>query len=213
MHSHANLPGAFNQTEPREIFQQTKIDLTAKVDENDPQVVNITYPAAFSEEYIRPEVRLEIGPLASWVPSAAHIIRPYAYDLYPELFENPECPVVAISAERTFWEKATILHQEAHRPGLIPARHSRHYYDLYKLALSPIRGNALADIQLLRDVVEFKTKFYPAAWARYDLATPGSFRLLRADVEYVARLEKDYREMQLMLFGEPQASTRYSVSC
>jgi hypothetical protein len=146
MHSHTNLPGAFNQTEPREIFQQTKIDLTAKVDENDPQVVNITYPAAFSEEYIRPEVRLEIGPLASWVPSAAHIIRPYAYDLYPELFENPECPVVAISAERTFWEKATILHQEAHRPGLIPARHSRHYYDLYKLALSPIRGNALADI-------------------------------------------------------------------
>jgi hypothetical protein len=69
MHSHTNLPGAFNQTEPREIFQQTKIDLTAKVDENDPQVVNITYPAAFSEEYIRPEVRLEIGPLASWLTS------------------------------------------------------------------------------------------------------------------------------------------------
>ena len=120
-----------------EIFQQAKIDLTAKVAENDPQVVNILYPAAFSEEYIRPEVRLEIGPLASWVPSAAHTVRPYAYDVHPGLFESPDCPVVAISAERTFWEKATILHQEAHRPGLIPDRHSRHYYDLYKLALSP----------------------------------------------------------------------------
>ncbi len=166
-----------------QIFQQAKIGLTAKVDEDEPQVVNILYPAAFSEKYIRPEVRLEIGPLASWVPSAAYIVRPYAYDVHPDLFENSECPVVAILAERTFWEKATILHQEAHRPGLIPSRHSRHYYDLYKLALSPIRDKALADVQLLHDVVEFKTKFYPSAWARYELAKPGSFRLLPASEE------------------------------
>jgi hypothetical protein len=186
-----------------DLFQRAKIDLKAQVDENEPQVVNITYPAAFSEAYIRPEVQLEIGPLASWVPSAAHTVRPYAFDVHPELFENPDCPVIAIAAERTFWEKATILRQEAHRPGLIPARHSRHYYDLYKLVLSPIRDKALADIPLLQAVVEFKDRFYPSAWARYDLAKPGSFRLLPTTDEQISRLEGDYREMQMMLFGDP----------
>jgi hypothetical protein len=186
-----------------EIFQRAKIGLSAQVDEDEPQVVNILYPAAFSEKYIRPEVRLEIGPLASWVPSADYIVRPYAYDVHPDLFENSDCPVVAILAERTFWEKAAILHQEAHRPGLIPSRHSRHYYDLYKLALSPIRDKALADVQMLHDVVEFKTKFYPSAWARYQLAKPGSFRLLPANDVQISRLKEDYREMQMMLFGEP----------
>ena len=43
------------------------------------------------------------------------MIRPYAFDVLPEVFENPACEVVAIAAERTFWEKATILHKEAHR--------------------------------------------------------------------------------------------------
>jgi Nucleotidyl transferase AbiEii toxin, Type IV TA system len=186
-----------------DLFQQAKIDLKAQVDQNDPQVVNITYPAAFSETYIRPVVRLEIGPLASWVPSAAHTVKPYAFDVHPELFDNPDCPVIAIAAERTFWEKATILHQEAHRPGLIPSRHSRHYYDLYKLALSPIRDRALTEIPLLQAVVEFKARFYPSAWARYDLAKPGSFRLLPTTDKQISRLEEDYLEMQMMLFGEP----------
>ena len=102
-----------------------------------PHLDDLARRAAFSEAYIRPEVRLEIGPLAAWAPSAAYTIRPYAFDVFPDIFENPACPVVAIAAERTFWEKATILHQEAHRQTVIPKRYSWHYYDLYKLALSP----------------------------------------------------------------------------
>jgi hypothetical protein len=110
------------------LVQKEKLGLTAAIDSADPQVVNIHYPAAFSEAYIRPEVRLEIGPLASWVPSSPFKIRPYVFDVFPAIFEDPDCPVVAIAAERTFWEKATILHQEAYRATLIPNRHSRHYY-------------------------------------------------------------------------------------
>jgi hypothetical protein len=111
------------------------------------------------------EVRLEIGPLASWVPSARHVIRPYAFDVLPEVFENPDCEVVAIAAERTFREKVTILHQGAHRTTQIPQRYSRHYYDLYKRAVSRVRASALADTKLLQDVVAFKQRFYPSVWA------------------------------------------------
>lgn len=37
----------------------------AAIDDTDPHMVNVQYPAAFEAAYIRPAVRLEIGPLAS----------------------------------------------------------------------------------------------------------------------------------------------------
>ena len=151
--------------------------VVAAIDSRDPQCLNVGYPAAFHESYLRPEVRLEIGPLASWVPSAPHAIIPYAAEDLPNVFDDPLCPVVAISAARTFWEKTTILHKEAHRTAAMPARYSRHYYDLYKMIESPVRGEALSNLKLLDDVVAFKRRFYPSAWARYDLAKPGTFRL------------------------------------
>ena len=175
--------------------------LRVAVDPADPNALNVTYPAAFSEDYLRPEVRLEIGPLASWTPSDRHMIRPYAADAFPDVFEDPACPVVAIAAERTFWEKATILHQESHRRGVMPSRHARHYYDTYKLAASPIRRRALDDPDLLTQVVEFKQRFYPCGWARYEDARPGTFRLV-PDGENLNSLRRDYREMRIMIFGE-----------
>ncbi len=186
-----------------ELLRKEGIGLSASVDPDDPHVVNIRYPAAVAEAYIRPEVRLEIGPLASWVPSARHAIQPYAFDVLPEVFENPAFEVVAIAAERTFWEKATILHQEAHRTTPIPQRYSRHYYDLYKLAVSRVRAVALADPKLRADVVAFEQRFYPSAWARYDLAVPGSFRLLPAAQAQTEALDQDYADMEVMLFGTP----------
>ena len=187
------------------LFRKEAVGLEAAVDPDDAHVINVRYPAAFSEAYVRPEVRLEIGPLASCVPSSAHVIRPYAHDALPQLFENPDCRGVAIAAERTFWEKATLLHQEAHRETVIPQRYSRHYYDVYRLALSPVRALALADIDLWREVVAFKQRFYPSAWARYDLAVPGTFRLLPPRHSQLVELERDYDDMQLMLFGDPPA--------
>ena len=83
----------------------------------------------------------------------------------------------------------------------LPKRHSRHYYDLYKLALSPVRQDALRNLAMLRDVVEFKKRFYPVQWARYELAIPGSLRLVPPD-DLLSNLAADYRDMRLMLFGE-----------
>ena len=105
------------------------------------------------------------------------------------------------SSAKSVWEKATILHKETHRTTQIQQRYSRHYYDLYKLAISPVRIEALADLTLLHDVVSFKQRFYPVTWARYDLAVPGTFKLLPAAPSQVRDLERDYEEMQVMLFG------------
>jgi hypothetical protein len=43
-----------------------------------PEVICVHYPAAYLETYLRPEIRLEIGPLALWCPNAEHYITPYA---------------------------------------------------------------------------------------------------------------------------------------
>lgn len=85
-----------------------------RIGEDDPHVIEVRYPAAFADTYLRPEVRLEIGPLA--------------------------------------------------------------------------------------DVVAFKQRFYPRGWARYDLAVPGSLRLL-PDEAVLAAVEADYRAMADMIFG------------
>ncbi len=76
-----------------------------------------------------------------------------------------------------------------------------HYYDVAMLAQGPIRADALADKDLLTQVVRHKETFYPSAWARYDLARPGSFRLSPVE-NRVAALERDYRNMTVMIFGD-----------
>jgi hypothetical protein len=177
------------------------VEVRSTTDPHDRQAVNIAYPAAFSEDYLRPDVRLEIGPLASWVPSGRHIINAYAAQAFPQIFDDPDCSIVAIAAERTFWEKATILHQQAHRTSTMPLRYSRHYYDMCKLANSTTKKTALANTDLLRDVVAFKQRFYPSRWARYEHAKPGTFKLVPPR-ERLAELRRDYRDMAVMIFGD-----------
>lgn len=175
-------------------------DVSMSIRESDGNVIDIRYPAAFEAESLRPAIMLEIGPLAAWVPSIIGEITPFAAEDFPAVFGAPRCSVVAITAERTFWEKATILHQQSHRTTDIPRGYSRHYYDLFKLSKTPIKTGALSDLYLLADVVTFKERFYRSPWARYDLAKPGSFRLLPSERGY-ADLQKDYSEMQPMIFG------------
>lgn len=175
-------------------------EVSLNVRENDGHVIDIHYPAAFKAESLRPEIMLEIGPLASWVPSERAEIMPFAAEDYPAVFEEPKCMVTAITAERTFWEKATILHQQAHRKTEMPESYSRHYYDMLRLAESAVKNRALGDLELLEDVITFKKRFYGSPWAEYDLARPGTFKLLPTE-QGEKELRKDYDQMQPMLFG------------
>jgi hypothetical protein len=171
--------------------------------DDDKQALNVIYPAAFPDAYLRPEVRLEIGPLAAWMPYDNFQIQPYAAEAFPQAFEQPACTVNAIRAERTFWEKATILHHEANRPdnSTQPLRYSRHYYDLAMMATAPVTAAALADVALLADVVAFKQRFYPRGWAQYEKATPGTFKLVPSG-KVMATVAQDYAQMRNMIFGK-----------
>ena len=174
-----------------------------RIEEKDAFNINITYPTSFNDPYLKPKILLEIGPLASWLPSDSFEISTYAAQKFPDVFERTSCRVNAIVAKRTFWEKATILHQETNRVEAkpLPPRYSRHYYDLAIMARSFVKDEALADLELLEQVVEFKKKFYPAAWAKFEEAKPGTLRLLPEDFRMEA-LAKDYKAMGHMIFDK-----------
>jgi hypothetical protein len=72
------------------------------------------------------------------------------------------------------------------------------------MAGSPVKDAALADLELLANVVEFKQRFYPRSWAQYDLARPGGFRLV-PEGGVLKAVEADYRDMTNMIFGETPA--------
>ena len=138
----------------------------------------------------------------SWFPSDEYTIQPYAAEIFPHVFDRSDCQVKAIQAERTFWEKVTILHHEAHRPeGKVqPARYSRHYYDLAMMAKSDVKDEALTSMDQLANVVAFKIRFYPSGWSHYETAVPGTLKLIPS--EHVLKiLRSDYIGMQNMFFG------------
>lgn len=109
--------------------------------------------------------------------------------------------VPTVLAERTFWEKATILHAEYFRKTNSPDRYARHYYDLHQLGQSWVKERAYESAQLLSDVVKFKEKFYPLNRAHYDLATTRTI-LLRPAPDKIQSLNEDYQKMSQMIYGE-----------
>ena len=119
------------------------------------------------------------------------------------VFKQKGTEILTVAPERTFWEKATILHHEANRPEHmeIPQRYSRHYYDLYRMAMSPVKDIAFSRLDLLKKVVDFKMKFYPRGWAKYPEAVPGTLKLFPSE-HRLAALETDYESMKDMLYGD-----------
>lgn len=179
------------------------------IDPKDQQTVLFHYPQSLSLEkitasaYIPQVIRLELGARSDSWPAAMHTITPYAAELFPKMFQAPSCKVNALEAERTFWEKATILHKEYHRPkDSTPGdRRARHYYDLYQLSKMVISNNALQQLDLLRRVVEHKKVFFRSSWAHYETALPGSFHLVPSP-ERLVSLHTDYTQMKDMIFGD-----------
>jgi len=172
------------------------------IESDDPQTICFRYPCIYQTDSILQILRLEIGALAAWTPAVEKSVRPYAAEHYPKAFEQAETTILTAAAERTFWEKVTILHHEANRPAQLamPMRYSRHYYDLFCIAHSVNKQTAFDDLSLLQKVVEFKMKFYPRSWAQYEAAKPGSLRLC-PPIERFDALRKDYEVMQGMMFG------------
>jgi hypothetical protein len=197
----------------QQLGEPTNGEWSLEIDAADAQTVNFHYPTALTSAeyesmgYITPRVKLELGSRGDPWPTEERIIRPYAADDYPDFFENPDSTVMVLSARRTFWEKATALHAEAHRPAGSPTPQyfSRHYYDLAMLLDTDEGKAATTDFELLAQVAKHKTTFFRSAWASYGTARPGTLLLL-PDKTRIKDLRADYRAMAPMMFDESPLS-------
>ena len=110
-------------------------------DDPDHQTLLFHYPAenrarpADEPAYIGPTVRMEIGARSDHWPMLHASVTSYAAEDFPHLFKNAKCNVRVLAAERTFWEKATLLHMWHNAPmdKKFTDRQSRHYYDVVRL--------------------------------------------------------------------------------
>jgi hypothetical protein len=180
-------------------------EFTLSVDPNDAQTILFAYPSMAGNVagYIQPIVRFEFGARGVQLPAEQIDIAPYLHQAFPDLLTDGQVGVKVLGVERTFWEKATILHMLFHQDAAKPLadRMSRHYYDMAQLIGHEAKDCALQSLDLLTQVAHHKSVFFKSAKANYEGAKPGSLRLTPND-GLTAALRKDYAGMREMIIGD-----------
>ena len=173
----------------------------------DGQCLLFHYPSVFPEGtagYVAPVVKIELGARSDDWPHVIKSIQPYVLEQFPVLDGDAACTVRVLAAERTFWEKACLLHEETFRPADKPRklRMARHYYDLWCLLQAGIGERALADTALFQRVAAHRETFFRYSWVDYTTHRPGTFRLAPPEAQ-LADWRNDYQKMLgPMFFGD-----------
>lgn len=186
------------------ISSHGSVNIETAVDVDGSVLIFVKYPALASDAALRESVKLEIGGRNPTEPTSLRHITTDLADIVPEL-GYPTAMVSVLDAERTFWEKVTVIHAECHRErfdlGSVE-RKSRHWSDLASLSQLEIANRALERRDLLETVIAHKTRFYRSARSRYEDCLIGKVRLIQ-DESSIALLERDYLAMEGMFFETP----------
>jgi Nucleotidyl transferase AbiEii toxin, Type IV TA system len=164
----------------------------------------VKYPSLASDAALRERVKLEIGGRNATDPTHEHSLSVDLAEVVPEL-TYPTATIRVLDAERTFWEKVTLIHRECQRerPELNSVqRLSRHWSDLAELSQHEIGARALARRDLLETVVAHKDRFYPDKKARLSDCLTGNARLIPGETT-LELLHQDYEAMRGMFYEEP----------
>ncbi len=119
----------------------------------EPRQIHIIYksvlPAGFNP-YLRDEVLLEAGARSLFEPTAKAKVDSFVTGAYPHLTsKDHEIRIVTAVAEKTFLEKAFLLHELFTTNGCRNAnRKSRHLYDLCRMYEAGIADKAVHDDEL-----------------------------------------------------------------
>jgi len=194
---------------PEQIFKHEN-DWKLRIDQEDKdgQTLLFYYPIdqKVISEYIRPFVKIEMGARGEHWPVEINKITPYVAEGVPDGISKKEFELKVLSIERTFWEKATILHMYANYPEDkdIPPKQSRHYYDIHCLVNSNnIKAASLENIELLKKVAEHKKLYFRSGWANYEHAKNKKTLKIIPPERILNEMEKDYKKMREMFFEEP----------
>jgi hypothetical protein len=196
------------QAQIRSIIGDNGWTLEIDPDAPDGDTIDFKYPTgipnSLARGYIKRAVRLELGCRGDQVPCEEAKVIPFAAEVFPDQFQVRDANVNAISPERTFWEKATILHREYYRVEAgkpVSERIFRHYHDVVVISKHQRGLSALKDFALLEQVVAHKQHFFREAAAHYELAKKGTLRIAPSR-QLEDALRRDYEKMREMYFGQ-----------
>lgn len=130
----------------------------------EPRQIHIIYKSVLpsgTNPYLRDEVLLEVGARSLFKPTAKAKIESFVTAAYPHLTSNDkEIQVVTAVAEKTFLEKAFLLHELFTTEGCHNAnRKSRHLYDLYKMLEAGIADMAIPNNELWETIRHHREVF------------------------------------------------------
>lgn len=153
--------------------------------------------------YMKPVVVMEFGARGDPWPTMPHVIRSMVEETFEGEAPETVCSVDTLDPERTFWEKATLLHALHHHtlsnPDRTAARQSRHLYDLHRM-WAPLRERVMGNPALLDSVVKNKMVFFKSPPSRFEFVLGG---LLNAAPHPALeeKLRADFRAMSGMFFA------------
>jgi hypothetical protein len=159
----------------------------------------ISYPAIkIGSGYAAPNIQLEFGARATGEP---HHVHPVSCDIASVIddVEFPTARPIVMTAERTFWEKATAIHVYCLQGRLRGERYSRHWYDLVAFTKTAYLDSAVNDRVLAQKVAEHKSMFFSEKDAEdkkidYFQAVSGTIQLVPIG-DSRASLGRDYSAM------------------
>jgi len=193
----ASLPGA----------DTWELILAPEEEDRDRQTLLFRYPTALpaANDYLRRLVKMELGARSDNEPLENAEVRPYLYDTFPDVLGPSTFPVRALASERTFWEKAMLLHEETYRPSDRKKRDrrlARHYYDLWCLITQGVAARALDRRDIFSRAAQHREIYFGWSWMDYSTLRQGSLRLLPLSNQE-PEWRRDYLAMRdEMFFGE-----------
>jgi hypothetical protein len=174
-------------------------DLRARIVQSEDRLTIEYEPVTAHSAYLRPAVLLEFGARSTGEPTETHGIVCDASAVLPKL-EFPRASPRVMSAERTFWEKATAIHVYCAQ-GRFRGRErfSRHWHDLCRLHQAGVADRAIADRELAQRVARHKSAFFPerepaGGLIDYGRSVNGQLRLV-PEGDALASLADDYGRM------------------
>lgn len=204
VHKHL-LPKLGQQLEM--INSASPLVLETESDNDTEHTIIVRYPSVFEQltnEYISPVVRVDVSARAETWPSKHASVMPYVLEALPDLAAANRVNVIALDPERTFWEKACLLHEENCRTDDRAPRRalSRHYYDLFCLLNHGFAELALDDNELFSSIVEHRKTYYRRAGVDYKAMSLRQLTLI-PDPSRLAMWRRDYNDVrESMLFAD-----------
>jgi hypothetical protein len=170
----------------------------------DPQIIEILYDTLFDTNYIQNTIKIEIGARSLIEPSKIVKMRSLIADTFPdESYADDYCSIPTVIPQRTFLEKAFLLHEEFQKPHerIRVDRMTRHLYDLEKLMDTEFALDALKNRDLYNAIIEHRLTLVAMKEVDYTTHTPDKINFV-PPASIIENWKKDYERMQgYMIYG------------